>query len=381
MNLDFHEVLKFFLISTKKGVFILTWDIICPHCKGAIREILNLGDLPEIGSCDVCRIDFSSATYRNIEVIFRFHPSIKKIEKRFYCAAEPAKKNHILIQRRLMPEEVYSLDLDFPFTDLRLRWNYEKNYIFIKIKETGRTDFIATSQEVPDLIELKPKSRIVVKNNFNEPRDIILETNYQDTLILRPDELFNFQDFRDLFNDQILSSGIRLDIGIQNLMLIDVVGSTKLYLERGESYAFQVIKKFFEIQYEFIKKYNGSVIKSLGDAVFASLSNAKDLVLCSQELIQECKKNLENPIRICLNIGPVYAVNLNTGIDYFGTPVNLLAKMENYVKEYEIAIPEEVIENYKEIKELLTNFQKLRTEKILLPLNKEFIYGVYKIKD
>jgi class 3 adenylate cyclase len=124
-------------------------------------------------------------------------------------------------------------------------------------------------------------------------------------------------------------------------MLIDVVGSTKLYIEKGDDFAFYKIKKFFEVAYSLIKNFKGAIVKTMGDAIFASLPDEDSLLSCAKEILKTFK-NEDIHIRIVLNSGKVFAVNLNTGIDYFGTPVNLLAKMEKYLNSQQIAVPEHI---------------------------------------
>ncbi len=57
LNLNLFDLLEFFLKSTREGFFLLSYDIICPHCKGVRREIPNLGEMPEKETCEVCQIE------------------------------------------------------------------------------------------------------------------------------------------------------------------------------------------------------------------------------------------------------------------------------------------------------------------------------------
>ena len=47
--------------------------------------------------------------------------------------------------------------------------------------------------------------------------------------------------------------------------------------------------------------------------------------------------------RITINRGPCLAVNLNSSIDYFGQPVNVVAKLQQYAGPGDIAVTEPFI--------------------------------------
>lgn len=382
LNINFYKLLEFFLKSTQKGFFVLTYDIVCPHCKGVRKELKNLGEIPESDSCDVCQIDFDSTSFNNIEITFKIHPSILKVEKQFYCAAEPAKKPHILIQKIIPPHSSLDIELHFPYEIYRLRWLGEKKYIMIQIKKDGNQELVINEFFDDNNLykELSSNALIKVMNNSNLEKEIILEHYKDDELILRPYELFNFQDYRDLFSENVLNTKIKLDIGIQYLMFIDMSSSTKIYLEKGDNFAFSLVKKFFEINYGFIKKNYGAVVKTMGDAIFASFPSEDLLLQCAIEIWYYFNSYKDIKIKIVLNKGKVLAVNLNTGIDYFGTPVNILAKMEKYLKEQEIAIPDIIYQKIKDkASHHLKNIQFLRTELLSFDNIKDqsFIFHIF----
>jgi hypothetical protein len=377
LELDLYEVIKFFLKSTKEGIFILSYDIICPHCRGVRNELKNLGEIPEISNCEVCQIDFYSTNLNSIEVTFKIHPSILKVQQEFYCAAEPAKKPHIILQKRIEPKSNYQFNINFIKEIYRLRWKGQKKYILLKYNTEGKEELIINQFFTEDqLIELKQNSQITIFNESEEVKEIILEYFTEDELYLRPSELFNVQDFRDLFSEQVLNTNIKLDIGIQYLMLIDVVGSTKLYIEKGDDFAFYKIKKFFEVAYSLIKNFKGAIVKTMGDAIFASLPDEDSLLSCAKEILKTFK-NEDIHIRIVLNSGKVFAVNLNTGIDYFGTPVNLLAKMEKYLNSQQIAVPEHIYKKDPN-KHYFNDLEYIGLESIPLKKDDYFIFYIFE---
>src|ERR1019366_10794197 len=87
-NVREKELLLAFLTATRRGLFNLTWDVICPHCRGVREEVQSLGKIPKRGNCEVCSINFDVTSMNSLEVTFHVHPSIRKVEKVVFCAAE-----------------------------------------------------------------------------------------------------------------------------------------------------------------------------------------------------------------------------------------------------------------------------------------------------
>lgn len=376
LNISLEQLLEFFLISTKKGFFLLSWSIICPHCRGIRKELNNIGELPDKEYCEACEVEIETSNYNNIEIIFKIHPSIANIKEEFYCAAEPAKKSHILFNQKIEQKQTLKINDLSLLKDktYRIRWKGQKDYALIKIQDHGEDKLLINEffQFQNQIINLKKNFELILTNPYENKKEFILEYFEEDELALRPQELFNFQGFRDLFDDQIIQTNIQLDIGIQYLLLADIVGSTKLYIEKGDSYAFRIIKKFFEKSYEIVKNNQGAIVKTIGDAIFASFSTEENLLNCLFELHNTFKKTEEPKIRITINSGKVFAVNLNTGIDYFGNPVNLLAKMEPFLEADQFSVPIGIFERNK-VK--FTNYNIKKIEKINLK-EKDFLFYI-----
>ena len=99
------EVVNLFLHATRAGIFTLTWNAICPHCRGERDSFASLGSLPENSHCAVCDIDFTIGDIHSVEVNFRLNSQIADLPRVMYCSAEPSKKQHILAQQLIEPGE------------------------------------------------------------------------------------------------------------------------------------------------------------------------------------------------------------------------------------------------------------------------------------
>lgn len=103
----------------------------------------------------------------------------------------------------------------------------------------------------------KPMPTVQIFNAENCPRTFIIEERKEDTIGLRPVELFNFQDFRDLFSEQAIASDLQLDIGVQTILFMDTVGSTRFYLTEGDNGAFKEVREHFVQVFRIIKEHKG----------------------------------------------------------------------------------------------------------------------------
>jgi len=361
------DLLLAFLTATRQGLFNLTWDVLCPHCRGVRNEVKSLGALPKRGNCEVCKIDFDATSFNTLEVTFHAHPSIRPVEKRVYCAAEPGTKPHIKLQKTVQPKEELALKTLLSLGRYRLRVQGTEVYNLLDISDPPTPAGLRGTGESPEnriewpdtLAQQNLKSAyfptVVLQNTSPEARTFILEENKADQDTLRPVDLFSFQGFRDLFSEEALAADLKLEIGVQTILFTDLVGSTRFYEVEGDTVAFTEVKEHFTKAYEEVKKNGGAVVKTIGDAVMAAFAHPVDAVRAAVEL--QNYFNGHNPetrlrLRVTLNTGSCLAVNLNSSIDYFGNTVNLAAKIQAIANAGQIGFTEAVL-NDPEVKGLL----------------------------
>jgi class 3 adenylate cyclase len=115
----------------------------------------------------------------------------------------------------------------------------------------------------------------------------------------------------------------------------------------GDAKAFREIKNHFVDIYSEVKNQNGIVIKTIGDSVMAAFSSPEDALKAAigmQLRFHPNRKDNSIRIRASIHHGPVMAVHLHQGIDYFGATVNLAAKLQSCAEDGEIAMSDEVFQ-------------------------------------
>lgn len=366
-NRPYREILKIALYGCKTGLLTLSWDLICPHCRGVRKEIEHLGEIPESANCDVCDIDFSSNSKNSVEITFHIHPSIREIRKRYFCAAEPATKRHIYLQKVLEPNTVFQTSLNLDSGIYRMRVGSRKQYNFLEIDSLSRDkenppiagELELDSKNLEDITHSSSELNLSISNPENNAVPFVIESREEDRYALRPGDLLNYHEFRNIFSEEFISDGITLDIGTQTILFTDIVGSTKLYQNYGDSKAFTEVRKHFVEIYRIIQEYGGVVVKTIGDSVMASFyepSQSIEAAIAIQEFFQDPENSELLKIRISIHHGTCLAVNFNNGIDYFGNTVNYASKLQKYSGSGDIVISDEFF-SIREVKKELKNIQ------------------------
>ncbi|MCS6984739.1 MAG: adenylate/guanylate cyclase domain-containing protein [Leptospiraceae bacterium] len=346
---DLYELLHAALLATKSGLFTLSYDVTCPHCKGVRQEIASLGDIPENARCDVCGIDFESTKPDTLEVVFHLNPAVRAVAKRFYCAAEPAQKRHIVIQRHLKGYETLKIKSLLPRGEYLLYFRGTKNRKRFFISDEGSADLFFDGEISHSQVRAKDLE-ITVVNPWQQETTFIVERIPDTEDALHVGDLLSYQLFRDIFPSAAIASGLKLEVGQQAILFSDIVGSTKFYDKRGDAEAFLRVRQHFIKIYEVVRSFHGAIVKTIGDAVMATFclpEYAYDAAVHIQEIFSQ---NIVPDIRLRVGIhyGDCLAVNLNTGLDYFGKTVNTAAKLQSLAAANEIVFSHEFLEALKE---------------------------------
>jgi class 3 adenylate cyclase len=156
--------------------------------------------------------------------------------------------------------------------------------------------------------------------------------------------LFCYQEFRDLFSEEYIGADVHLAVGEQVILFTDIVGSTRLYLDRGDPQAFAAVRRHFTEVFAVVDEHQGAVVKTIGDATMAAFSDTAQAVAAARELHERFPVGTDDgdiTLRVSINTGVCIAVNLNSNIDYFGNAVNLAAKLQLLAGAGDIVISED----------------------------------------
>lgn len=336
------DLLRTALHATRAGLLDLSWDTICPHCRGLRDETGSLAQVQAQAHCEVCEIDFTTDAAEAIEVTFRVHPSIREVPELLYCSAEPARRDHVRVQRMLAPGEAIQLQPRLAPGRYTV-WVGHRGGWYLDVEDDAPAELVYEDHPEGTVVRASPEPLVRVENDGSEPELFTIERATWSDDALRPGMLLSFQEFRDLFSEEYIGADVKLAVGEQTLLFTDVVGSTAFYASRGDPAAFVEIKKHFDEVFAIVAKNRGAVVKTIGDAVMATFVTPVDAVRASQQIHQAFHPaRADTPIRlrISLNTGPCIAVRLNANADFFGGTVNIAAKLQALAEAYQIAMSE-----------------------------------------
>jgi len=177
-------------------------------------------------------------------------------------------------------------------------------------------------------------------------------------------DIIQNQIYRELFGDEVLLSDQSLELMKATILFTDIKGSTKMYTDLGDSKAFQLVREHFRILFDVIKKHNGVPVKTIGDAVMGVFTNQTDGLTASLEaqklLIDYYKHKPDSEkieVKIGLHSGTTIIVTLNGRLDYFGSTVNMAARIQATANPNEVLISENIFES-KENKRVIMQYTK-----------------------
>ena len=151
---------------------------------------------------------------------------------------------------------------------------------------------------------------------------------------LTADRITALQAFRDLFASEALRAGDDVGIGEIALLFTDLKGSTAFYERVGDARAYRLVREHFAFLAARIREHNGAIVKTIGDAVMAAFADPADAVraaLAIQQKVADFNAGHGGEaivIKLGLHKGPCIAVTLNERLDYFGSTVNLAARLQ-----------------------------------------------------
>ena len=237
-SLPHQEVLATCLHATRLGLLNISWEVICPHCRGSRFSADSLGAIPENANCEVCALEFATDEPESIEVLFHVHASVRAVPTLLYCAAEPAKKQHIKVQQHVAAGQSLNLDLALKPGIYRARWIGDAREERLEVDSSSAqhdvTIRLAKSEDRSPKV-LATDFRLTYANPTFKPGTFILEELWWENQALKPSHVLAMPEFRDLFANEHLSSNVKLFLGEQTILFTDIVGSSKFYAEVGES--------------------------------------------------------------------------------------------------------------------------------------------------
>lgn len=389
---DASEIVDLFVHGAKTGLFDFAWNMLCPSCGSIVDSHLSLNEVEDnLFHCALCHIDVPSNLDDHIEVAFTINPSVKRlfIEPfnnmesywRYFRSANHQRSQALEdyvgeVSRAfalLTPDEAQTMSLTAEPEKLYRVISPDKHVAaFIKVSDRQSAalqslDFSVLSHSLTpkevllDAGDVTIKVRNLCKTNTGVilvltdlPQLHRILADHPSTFrpFLTGKMLLNNQSFRELFRVQTLIPDLKLRLRSLTLLFTDLKGSTALYDQTGDVFAYNLVQEHYKILTESVRENAGAVIKTMGDAIMATFSSPLDGVKAAIQMMDKMgpfnsrlrQENRSLGLKIGLHEGSALAVNAEDRLDYFGQTVNVAARVQALAQADEICVTEQVFQ-------------------------------------
>ncbi len=350
-GLDRREVLRGFLHATVAGLTDLRWQINCPVCRVGASVVSDLAAVEETAHCAACQIHYDTDFAQHVEAVFPCNEAVRAVTPALYCASSPAYIPHVFAQVRAAPGQPCVHAIDLPPGPLHLR----------VLGRRGGVDLAPVAGIARLVVRLEggalsartepsegPTSTIEIVSDASEPIVVLLERAGWSADAVLGAVMSSFPEFLDLFATEAPARGVDLRVGHLALLFSDLVGSTALYQRVGDARAFALVEEHFRECGRIIADAGGAIVKTMGDAVMASFPSAREAVVAARAMVEAQEASSREHglgVKLGVHAGPCLAVRANERLDFFGTTVNLAARLQAKAGEGELVLTRESAED------------------------------------
>lgn len=359
-GLDRREVLRAFLHATVLGLTDLKWQVNCPVCRVGAWIVDGLDSVEMSTHCAACQIHFDTDFAQHVEAVFPSNPAVRPVETALYCASSPAFLPHVFAQLEVKAGETLEEAVELPGGDMHTRVLGRAGGADVRVEPGAGVRIVAGVEDIR-FDDGADAGRLVITNEGDHDVVVLLERAGWAADAVLGTVIGSFPEFVDLFATEAPRSGVDLTVGHIALLFSDLVGSTALYERVGDARAFAIVEEHFRLMSEAIRNHGGAIIKTMGDAVMASFLGEKEAVAAAREMI-EAHDRAHPPdeglgVKIGVYAGPCLAVRANDRLDYFGTTVNMAARLQAQAGASEIVVMASALEQ-PEVAALLEGFDR-----------------------
>jgi class 3 adenylate cyclase len=314
------------LAGTRAGLLTMKWDLLCTNCRGAKLTASALSELPRGAHCPSCNIDYDRDFEKNVELSFAPAPAVRPLGVGGFCLSGPMATPHVAVQLLLAPGEKRSVTLDLPAGSYRLRTLHPGAFVDVEHRGGAFPGLRATDKGV-EALPPGEAGTIAFANDTGFELAALIEDRTWTREALTAPEVISLQAFRDLFAAATLRPGDEAGVSQVALLFSDLQGSTALYERVGDAAAFNMVREHFALLASIVRDHDGAVVKTIGDAVMASFGDPAHAVKAALAM-QARIVDHDLVLKLGVHAGPSVVVTLNDRLDYFGSTVNMAARLQ-----------------------------------------------------
>src|SRR6266446_7095627 len=370
-GLDEERAVAAFLHAARLGIFELSWNVLCPGCGGVLDTSATLKSVKKDEyACAWCAAGYTPTLDEIVEVTFTVSRRVRRIAAHdpgelpfaeyfrqvFWGSGidvpddfEQLIEEIVLDSVELPPGEKALLSLQLPaefvividpvthgtqFLDVKGDPTRERQNLSIVFDKLRAPTGTVTLRPGPLRLSLENRTDTRVLPGLWIAGDKLHELLGRRRPFLTAKRLLTNQVFRDIYRTDTIDADQRLKITSLTFLFTDLKGSTELYERIGDIAAFDLVRAHFRILNEIVAAEAGAVVKTIGDAVMATFPTPNRAVAAALRM-REAMHRLNDGhnshhllLKIGIHEGPCLAVVLNDRQDYFGTTVNIAARVQ-----------------------------------------------------
>ena len=354
------------LAGVKAGLLTMKWGLLCPNCRGAKISVAALSELPRGAHCPSCNIDYDRDFEKNVELSFAPAPAIRTVADGGFCLSGPMGTPHVAVQVLLDPGERRNVSVDLPPGSYRLRTLHPGVFVDVDYESGPFPGLHIAASGVEVLNATDPPGEagsVAFVNDAGFELAALIEDRTWVRDALTAPEVISLQAFRDLFAEATLRPGDDAGVSQVALLFTDLQGSTALYERVGDAAAYNLVRRHFALLAAIVRDHDGAVVKTIGDAVMAAFSDPAQAVraaLAMQAEIGSSERGVRDLVlKVGVHAGPSVVVTLNDRLDYFGSTVNMAARLQGQSTGGDIVLSSSVADD-PAVREVLAAMPKRR---------------------
>jgi class 3 adenylate cyclase len=278
-----------------------------------------------------------------------------------YCIGSPQRTPHVVAQQLLPAHSARKLSMALEPGNYRFRALELVGEQPVRVASGENSSSVVTMSErgwPREELSLGVRPTLSLRNETDAEQLLILERLAWGDQAATAAEVTALQIFRDLFSTEALRRGEKISVGTLTVLFTDLRNSTQLYREIGDATAFGRVMNHFDVLRKVIAEEDGALVKTIGDAVMAVFRRpaaALKAMLSAQEMLATPASGVAPlTLKAGLHTGPCIAVTLNDRLDYFGSTVNMAARLESLSTGNDVIISRALYED-PEVREFLAN--------------------------
>jgi len=357
---DRRETLELCLQATRHGLLELRWELLCPLCRGTAASGESLDTVAGEMHCETCRIDVAADFERSVEISFRPAAAIRRVAQADFCVGGPQVTPHVVLQQLVAPGARRTVALGLEPGRYRLRTLAAPDSLAVTVARDGAGD--GAARLAPDgwaagELRVRGEVSLTFENATESEQLFVLERTAWIDGSATAAEVTALQVYRDLFAAEALRPGEPISVGTLTIVFTDLRGSTRFYRDVGDAPAFGSVLEHIDLLRDAVTANDGAVVKAMGDAIMAVFTRPVAAVH-AMFAAQAAVAGRPLALKVGIHTGPCIAVNQNGLLDYFGSTVNLAARLVALSSGDDVVVSDGVLAD-PEVAEL-----SLRTERV-----------------